>query len=570
VERGSQAVATGLAAAAAGSGRATTALGRLASGAHEIRTGQHRAALGALALKFDIRDLIPRLRHSTLLPSHKLQQELTGMQNTLPQLESHAEEADRQLGAALLEFQKMSEVPDDPHYSSALSAVQAAQNAIAGETASSSGETESRNSGLSAELQDLGANVLHATERAGKVASGLIGRLGELEEAGSLSARLVGGLNQLEHGGQSLDSGTRRLARSTSALADGLPRLSRGATALSGGTEKLALGTSSLASNLGHAYTLSHPLGPGLHKAARQSTSGGASLQRQSRRLRQLSPGIFNSGYFNLSALDGTPVSVRSKVERVVNLNSGGQAARILVIPKYRSHTAGSVALDNRLRASTPQLGKRIDGTAGVAGGPAEFNDYARTSKSSLPVVIAVVSLVTFLSLVIILRALLVPALTVLLNLLSVAAAFGVLALLSELPSGAPLGNWEYIDTIGAIAIFAIAFGLSIDYSVFILVRIREDFDRHGDNAAAVRFGVQRTGRVITGAAIIMVAVFATFATSSLTIVSQLGIGLTVAILVDATIIRLVLLPALLLLIGERCWWLPAPLGRLIADLRLA
>ena len=344
-----------------------------------------------------------------------------------------------------------------------------------------------------------------------------------------------------------------------------MPRLSQGAAALSGGAELLVHGASSLAGNLGQAYTLSRPLEPGLTKAATQSASSGISLQRQSSRLRQLSPGLFRSGYFNLSALDGTPTNQRSRVEQAVDVDRGGQAARILVIPRHE----GSVALDNRLRATALELGRDISGVAGVAGGPAELNDYSHASRSRLPIVIAVVSLVTFLTLVLVLRAIIVSALTVLLNLVSVAVAFGVLALVSELPSGAPIGNWEYIDTIGAVAIFAIAFGVSIDYSVFILVRMREEFDRTNDHEAAVWIGVQRTGRVITGAALMMVVVFAAFATSSLAIVSQLGTGLTVAILMDATVIRLVLLPALLLLVGKRSWWLPASIGRLIGNLRL-
>jgi len=333
----------------------------------------------------------------------------------------------------------------------------------------------------------------------------------------------------------------------------------------SGGAERLALGSSSLADNLGRAYTLSHPLEPGLNKAATQSASGGIVLRRQSHRLGQVSPGVFRSGYFNLAALDGALPSLRSRIDRAVDLDRGGQAAQILVVPRYK-HTA---ALDKRLRADARRLGRRIDGTAGVAGDLAELTDYAHVSSSKLPLVVAVVSFLTFLSLVMILRAILVPAIAVLLNLLSVAVAFGVLSLVSGLPSGSPLGHWEYIDTIGAVAIFAIAFGVSIDYSVFILVRMREEFDRTHDHEAAVRVGVRRTGRVITGAALMMVAVFAAFATSNLAIVAQLGTGLTVAILLDATIIRLVLLPSLLLLVGERSWWLPAPLGRLIGDLRL-
>jgi putative drug exporter of the RND superfamily len=561
VERGAQAVASGLAAATTGSGGAAKALDRFAAGTRGIRRGQHRAALGARALKYDIRDLIPRLRHSTLFPARRLEQELTDMQNTTPHLESRAKEAEGQLSTALLEFQRMPESPSDPHYASALRSVQAAQEVIAGIGLSGSGDE----AGLSTELQILGMNVLRASERAGQVSSGVVGGIAALQEEIPLTRQLADGLDRLEQGGQSLDSGAHRLARSTAALAEGLPRLSQGAAALSGGAEQLVHGTSSLASNLGQAYTLSRPLEPGLTKAATQSASSGVSLQRQSSRLRQLSPGLFRSGYFNLSALDGTPTNQRSRIEQAVDVDRGGQAARILVIPRHE----GSVALDNQLRATASELGRDVSGVAGVAGGPAELNDYSHASRSRLPIVIAVVSLVTFLTLVIVLRAIIASALTVLLNLVSVAVAFGVLALVSELPSGAPIGNWGYIDTIGAVAIFAIAFGVSIDYSVFILVRMREEFDRTKDHEASVWIGVQRTGRVITGAALMMVVVFAAFATSSLAIVSQLGTGLTVAILMDATVIRLVLLPALLLLVGERSWWLPASIGRLIGSLRL-
>lgn len=559
VERGAQTIASGLAALTAGSDKSANALDRFSSGTERIRNGQHRAALGALALKFEIQDLIPRLRHSTLIPSRKLQQELNGMQSILPPLKTRAEEADRQLSAALLEFQKIPEV-DDPHYSAAVTAVQAAHSAIAGKD-----ESETGSSSFSAELQGFSVDLANATERADRITSGVVGGLGTLKEAAPLAARLSGGLSRLEQGSQALDSGAHRLARSASALTDGLPRLSDGAIALSGGTEKLTDGTSSLARHLAGVYTLSYPLELGLHQAAKQAAIRGASLQRQTRQLQQLSPGIFDSGYVALAALDGTRPRTRSRVEQAVDVNRGGRAARILVIPKHRD----SVGLDNRLRATTPRLGRRINGTAGVTGGRAEVHDYARASRSRLPIVIAVVSLVTFLILVIVLRSIFVPALTVLLNLLSVAVAFGALALLSGLPSGFPLGGWGYIDNIGAVTIFAIAFGLSIDYSVFILTRMREEFDRHSDHETAVWVGVRRTGRVITGAALMMVAVFAAFGTANLAIVSQLGIGLTVAVLMDATVIRLVLLPAALLLIGERCWWLPAPLSRFLADLRL-
>jgi RND superfamily putative drug exporter len=172
------------------------------------------------------------------------------------------------------------------------------------------------------------------------------------------------------------------------------------------------------------------------------------------------------------------------------------------------------------------------------------------------------ITLATFLVLVLVLRALPLAALAVGLNLVTVGVAFGVLTLLSHVPEDLPLGGHEYIDAVGATMIFGIVFGLSIDYAVFLLIRMREHYDVHGDNAAAIEFGLEKTARVITGAAVIMMAVFIAFAGSSLATVSQLGIGLTVAVILDATVVRIVLLPALMLLAGDRIWWLPRSLER--------
>ena len=140
------------------------------------------------------------------------------------------------------------------------------------------------------------------------------------------------------------------------------------------------------------------------------------------------------------------------------------------------------------------------------------------------------ITLATFLVLVLVLRAVLLAALAVALNLLTVGVAFGVLTLLSNVPADLPLGGHEYIDAVGATMIFGIVFGLSIDYAVFLLIRMREHYDVHGDNAAAIEFGLEKTARVITGAAVIMMAVFIAFAGSSLATVSQLGVGLTIAV----------------------------------------
>jgi RND superfamily putative drug exporter len=199
-----------------------------------------------------------------------------------------------------------------------------------------------------------------------------------------------------------------------------------------------------------------------------------------------------------------------------------------------------------------------------VTGGAAVFNDYGRATKGRLPLVIGSIVLITFLLLVLILRAVPLAALTVLLNLGSVAAAVGVMTLVCRIPAGYPLGGHPYIDTVGAAGIFGVTFGLSIDYAIFLLARVRESYERDGDNRAAVFFGLEKTAAVIPGAAAIMTAVFVSFAAAPIATVSQMGVGLTVAILLDATIVRIVLLPALMLLLGDRVWWMPAPLGNVL------
>ena len=169
--------------------------------------------------------------------------------------------------------------------------------------------------------------------------------------------------------------------------------------------------------------------------------------------------------------------------------------------------------------------------------------------------------------LVLILRAPLLAAIAVLLNLATVAAAIGVMSLVCRLPDGYPLGGHPYVDTVGAAAIFGVTFGLSIDYAVFLLARMRERYLRDRDNRAAIDFGLAKTASVITGAAAIMVAVFVSFAAAPVATVSQMGVGLTVAIVLDATIVRIVLLPALMLLLGDRVWRTPPWLDRRLPNL---
>jgi uncharacterized membrane protein YdfJ with MMPL/SSD domain len=153
-----------------------------------------------------------------------------------------------------------------------------------------------------------------------------------------------------------------------------------------------------------------------------------------------------------------------------------------------------------------------------------------------------------------------VPATSILMNLLSVGAAFGLLVLVFQEGIGAGLFGFEQVDTIEAwipLFLFSVLFGLSMDYHVFLLSRIRERYDQTGDNTGSIAFGVGSTARIITGAALIMVAVFGGFAAGELVMFQQMGFGLGVAVLLDATVVRSVLVPATMRLLGRWNWYLP-------------
>jgi RND superfamily putative drug exporter len=153
-----------------------------------------------------------------------------------------------------------------------------------------------------------------------------------------------------------------------------------------------------------------------------------------------------------------------------------------------------------------------------------------------------------------------VPAKAILLNLLSVGAAYGLVVLVFQKGVGNELFGVEQVDAIEAwlpLFLFSVLFGLSMDYQVFLLSRIRERFTQTGDSSEAVSFGIRTTARLITGAALIIVVVFAGFATGELVMFQQMGFGIAVALLIDATLIRSVLVPAAMELLGDRNWYLP-------------
>jgi uncharacterized membrane protein YdfJ with MMPL/SSD domain/pimeloyl-ACP methyl ester carboxylesterase len=245
-----------------------------------------------------------------------------------------------------------------------------------------------------------------------------------------------------------------------------------------------------------------------------------------------------------------------------VVVNKEGTVANITVPIAGNGTDAASNAAFRLLRGTiVPEtVGAIPDAEAGVTGRTAGWRDQADELKSNLPPVVAFVLLFAFALMLVAFRSIVVALKAIVLNLLSVAAAYGVLVLVFQHGVGAGLLGVESADGIQAVVpllLFVILFGLSMDYHVFILSRIRETFDRGASMDEAVSHGIKSTAGVVTSAAIVMVCVFGVFATLSLSFFKQFGVGLATAVLIDATIVRAVLLPATMKLLGEWNWYLP-------------
>jgi RND superfamily putative drug exporter len=201
------------------------------------------------------------------------------------------------------------------------------------------------------------------------------------------------------------------------------------------------------------------------------------------------------------------------------------------------------------------------DVTVLVGGGTARNVDFVDSMTRYLPIVIAFVLTLSLILLTLVFRSLVIPVKAIVMNLLSVGAAYGLIVAVFQHGIGADILGFQQVDTVVAwlpAFLFAVLFGLSMDYHVFLLSRIQERFLQTGDNRGSVAYGLQSTGHIITGAAAIMVAVFAAFSLAEIVELQQMGFGLAVAVLVDATIIRSVLVPASMEMLGAWNWYMPS------------
>ncbi len=251
-----------------------------------------------------------------------------------------------------------------------------------------------------------------------------------------------------------------------------------------------------------------------------------------------------------------------------VVVSRDGEAAMVIAYPTTNEQNSATNTLVNRMRDSvlpqaTAGTGIRAYLTGPNAGGVA----FANLIGQRLPLLVGVVVALSMLLLLVMFRSVTIAIKAAVMNLLSISAAYGVLVLVVQdgwlgrlfgFPEKMPVTTWV------PMFLFVILFGLSMDYEVFLLSRIREEYDATGDNTASVARGLARTARVITAAAAIMVVVFLSFVLGADVAVKQIGLGLAVAVLIDATLVRMVLVPAVMELLGKANWWLPAPLARIL------
>jgi RND superfamily putative drug exporter len=242
--------------------------------------------------------------------------------------------------------------------------------------------------------------------------------------------------------------------------------------------------------------------------------------------------------------------------------DADGTGTHLAVVIDVEPYSAAGRQVVSDVRAVDSPLGATY-----VGGSAAVFADSQDAMGDRLPWALGIIALATFVLLFLFTGSVVLPVKALVLNTLSLSATFGAMVwIFQEGHLSGLLGDFTVtgeLDTAMPILMFCIAFGLSMDYEVFLLSRIKEEYDRTGDNTRAVALGLQRTGRLVTSAAALLAIVFLAFATSGVTIIKMLGIGVALAVLMDATIVRGLLVPAFMRVAGDLNWWAPAPLRRL-------
>jgi RND superfamily putative drug exporter len=556
----------GLGRASAGASRLSSGLDRALRGADSLLSGQRSLSRGAARLARGARKLDETLRGS-LGRLGEVSAQLRAWSAWIRSLRVPTEMAADRLEHAVGQLEAMTVGREDPRYAELLSSLREAAALVGVPAGAVPAEGDAALPG--GVPASLAAAIVEIEERLARSVDSLGSMPDQLERLSAGVGRLSAGADEVAAGARRTERGGRSLRRALARLSRGGHRLDRGLAGARGGGARLAGGLGELSTG---ADRLSGGLRGGQQRAGRLSTGlTGAQgplshyavvlhgYRRELGALRARSPRAIDSGYLMLTALDGTLPATREQVAQVVSVDSGGQAARMLIVPRSGPSAAATRRLSGRLQRELPGLARASGTRVAIGEGAQTLADYTDATMARIPWLVVALSLVAIAMLTLVLRSLLLPPIAVALNLLTIAAAFGALQLFFGL--GLLVGP-RYIDAISAAGVMTIMFVLSIDYEVFLLTRMREAWLRRRDHAYAIEHGLRNTAGVITGAAVIMSSVFLAFATADIASLQQFGAGLTFAVVLDATVIRVVLLPAIMRAVGPRIWWLPRWLDR--------
>lgn len=563
---GAETLAEKLGVAAAGTGELRAAVGDAEQGAETLIAKLGEAKDGARRLADALEQIGALVRAQAVPGAEQLADGLRQGSSDLSDLREPAQTAEGELDRALAELEAMTVGKSDARYPAAFEAVARAYGAVSGRDPITGAPVDPSYEGLDASLAKGSAQLLEAADAADRLAAGARELAAAIDEVEQGARELERGLAALADGGGRLSEGLARIGDGLERLREGVRRLQDGAERLEGGLGELSGGGGELSQGLSEAESKTAPLISGLDRAAGGAERLGDGFGEGSSRQRRASPGLFDSGYFVLAGIDGSGSRRREQAQFGVNVEDGGEAGRILIVPESGPNEDATHELRDQLARRAQKLGFEIDAEAAVGGPAAQLAEYDEVTSERLLYLIVALAIVSYLVLLPVFRSLLLPAIAVLLNLLSVAAAFGALALLFQ-GSDPLLGGPGYVDAVSISAIYTVIFGLSLDYQVFLITRMREGWLKGGNTNEAIAYGLDRTASVVTGAAAIMVGVFVVFAFTEVANTRQFGVGLAVAVIVDATIVRLILLPAAMSMLGEASWRMPAWLDRRLPEL---
>ncbi len=539
-QTGSAKLHAGLASARSGSAKLSGGLGQALAGANALKRGASQALAGSVEISSGLSSVgVPA---AAGVPATKKLAGLTASTDeALGGAQSQSQSAASELAGATAALRAMTSGREDPKYNEALAALNRATGAVGGVSSglASAAPGAKEAAGISSTVAAQGAFLASA-----------------LEELHTGASKLQAGLLKLQRGNAQLAAGVGKLSGGGSQLTSGLTQLRNGAGALEAGLGQLTSGAGQLESGLASGVSPTGQLvnGLGVMQAGVAKFRGQLPSPKDLEELHAQSPGLFNSGYFLLAAIAGAQPSASNAAGFAVNVNRGGGAGQIVVVSRYPASAAQTAALGERLERQATRFALANHLQVAVGGPAGNLENYTSATNSRLPLVILALALAVALALGVALRAVVLPIVAVAFNLLTAAATFGVMSLLFSGPNP-PLGGPGYIDPMSIVGIFTIVFGVSLIYLVVLLARTREELVAGASVDGALDVALRKTAAASTGSGVLMIAALIPFATTDLLTVRELGVGLAVAVAIDVFIVRPVLLPAAVELLGQWSWW---------------